>query len=222
MVVLNGFVKLHRKLIQWGWYQDNVVKGVFLHLLLTASFRDSPWQGRTIKAGQVVTSYRRLAEDLGFGIRQVRTALEKLRSTGEVTSEATNRYQVITIVNWEEYQCFEEGATSKNANRETNDRQAVSVNKLLTSLKGMKEATSKATSTNDLETLINTEVGRLEAYLQTSVSAPERQASDNQETINRQHRKNVKEGKEGKEEYAASLFSLSPEELERQKAELRR
>ncbi|MFR5790585.1 MAG: hypothetical protein ACLUFA_09410 [[Clostridium] leptum] len=38
-VQLNGFVKIHRKLVQWGWYTDNVVKGVFLHILLTANFK---------------------------------------------------------------------------------------------------------------------------------------------------------------------------------------
>ena len=64
MQVLNGFVKIHRKLLQWGWYQDNVVKGVFLHLLLTASFQDSQWMGRTIKKGQVVTSYNSLAQEI--------------------------------------------------------------------------------------------------------------------------------------------------------------
>lgn len=46
---LNGFVKLHRKLIAWGWYQDYVVKDVFLHLLLTANFKDSQWRGITLK-----------------------------------------------------------------------------------------------------------------------------------------------------------------------------
>ena len=63
---LNGFIKIHRKLIQWGWYQDNVVKGVFLHLLLTANFKPMPWQGIVIERGQLVTSYGHLANDLGF------------------------------------------------------------------------------------------------------------------------------------------------------------
>lgn len=140
MVVLNGFVKIHRKLLNWGWYQDNVVKGVFLHLLLTASFRESQWQGRTIQPGQVVTSYGRLAEDLGFGVRRIRTALDKLKSTGELTSEATNKYQLITIVNWEDYQCYDDEETE----------------------------------------------------LVTNNASVNRQSTDNQPTINRQHRKNVK------------------------------
>lgn len=120
---LNGFVKLHRKLIAWGWYQDYVVKDVFLHLLLTANFKDSQWMGVTLKKGQLVTSYKHLSEDLAFSVRQVRTAIDKLKSTGEITTEATNRFTLITVVNWKEYQLFKENETSETASNETNKRQ---------------------------------------------------------------------------------------------------
>lgn len=124
MQVLNGFVKIHRKLIQWGWYQDNVVKGVFLHLLLTAAFQDGEWMGQKIKSGQVITSYGHLAEDLGFGVRQIRTAINKLKSTCEITSTSTSKYTIITIVNWEDYQCFDSDPTNSKTSIKTNDRQA--------------------------------------------------------------------------------------------------
>ena len=120
---LNGFVKLHRKLIAWGWYQDYVVKDVFLHLLLTANFKDTQWMGITLKKGQLVTSYKHLSEDLAFSVRQVRTAIDKLKSTGEITTEATNRFTIITVVNWEEYQLFDEKMTSEATSNQTNERQ---------------------------------------------------------------------------------------------------
>ncbi len=105
MQELNGYIKLYRKLIRWGWYQDNVVKSLFLHCLLSASFRDFDWMGRNLKAGQFITSRKHLAEDLGFSEQQVRTALKKLESTQEITIEATNRFTIITVVNWCDYQC---------------------------------------------------------------------------------------------------------------------
>lgn len=120
---LNGFIKLHRKLVAWGWYQDYVVKDVFLHLLLTANFKDSQWMGVTLKKGQLVTSYKHLSEDLAFSVRQVRTAIDKLKSTGEITTEATNRFTIITVVNWEEYQLFDEKMTSEATSNQTNERQ---------------------------------------------------------------------------------------------------
>ena len=118
MVQLNGFVKIHRKLVRWGWYTDNVVKGVFLHLLLTANFKNAKWMGRTLKKGQLITTYGRLAADLGFSVQQVRTAIKKLESTGEIMLETTNKYTLISVINWDEYQCFdEEAATRKLTNK---------------------------------------------------------------------------------------------------------
>lgn len=125
---LNGFVKLHRKLIAWGWYQDYVVKDVFLHLLLTANFKRTEWQGKTLEEGQVVISYQKIANELGFGVRRVRTAIEKLKLTREITTEPTSRFTVVTIVNWRDYQ-FNDGDadTESDTNidkRPTRDRHA--------------------------------------------------------------------------------------------------
>ena len=118
MTELNGYIKLHRKLISWGWYQDNVIKSLFLHLLLTASFKETKWRNTTIKKGQLVTSYKRLADDLGFTVQQVRTALKKLESTGEITSKSTNKFTLITVTNWEEYQFNRETSTSSLTNEQ--------------------------------------------------------------------------------------------------------
>ena len=119
----NGFIKIHRKLVSWGWYQDHVVKDLFLHLILTANFREQQWMGRTIGKGQVVTSYKHLAEELGFTVQQIRTAMNKLKSTGEITSEATNKYTIITIENWEKYQNFDDESTSEATDKATNEQQ---------------------------------------------------------------------------------------------------
>ena len=117
---LSGFIKLHRKLVAWGWYQDYVVKDVFLHLLLIANFKATPWKGRVLDEGQVVVGTQKLADELGFSRQQVRTALKKLKSTNEITIEATNRFSIITIVNWRDYQCEGKTPTSKITNIATN------------------------------------------------------------------------------------------------------
>ena len=123
MQVLNGFVKIHRKLLQWGWYQDNVVKGVFIHILLTASFKDTHWMGREIKKGQVVIGTQKMADELGFTREQVRRAINKLKSTNEITTETTNKFTIITVVNWNEYQYLdEEDTTNKTTSTSTNEQ----------------------------------------------------------------------------------------------------
>jgi len=127
MQTLNGFIKVHRKLVQWGWYQDYVVKDLFLHLLLTSSFKDSEWMGRTIRRGQLVTSYGNLANTLGFSVQQIRTAINKLKSTGEITTESTNRFTIITVVNWEKYQVLEIEVTNKTTSTATNEQQTSNI-----------------------------------------------------------------------------------------------
>lgn len=101
---LNGYVKIHRKLLQWGWYQDHAVKEVWLHLLLTASFKECHFRGKKILPGQCIVGTEQMAKDLGFTRQQIRTAITKLSSTNEITVDSTNRFSIITLVNWAEYQ----------------------------------------------------------------------------------------------------------------------
>jgi len=49
-----------------------------------------------------------------------RTALDKLKSTNEITIETTNRYSLITVTNWEEYQTLSEIQANKKAKYSAN------------------------------------------------------------------------------------------------------
>lgn len=123
MYELNGYIKIYRKLVRWGWYKNSVVKDTFLHCLFMANFSDQPFEGTVIKKGQFVTSYENLASDLGFSVQQIRTAIKKLKSTGEITTKSTSKYTVITVENWEIYQCQENFTTSKITSTLTNEQQ---------------------------------------------------------------------------------------------------
>lgn len=104
MVSLNGFIKTHRKIMEWEWYKNQNVKDVFLHLCLNANFKENNFEGVRIKPGQLVTSQSHLAEELGLSRQKIRTALKNLERTGEITMEPTNKFTMITIVNWGKYQ----------------------------------------------------------------------------------------------------------------------
>lgn len=192
MQELNGYIKLYRKLVQWGWYQDNVVKSLFLHFLLTASFKDFEWMGYHLKAGQIVTGRQRLAKELGFTEQQIRTGIKKLESTKEITSKTTNKYTIITVMNWEDYQGDEKISTNKITNSLTNEQPADLMNKLLTSVETLKKSTNKTTNKKDLESLIDSGIAELQNILATN-SLTNEQPTNNQQITNEQpHRKNVK------------------------------
>lgn len=40
---MEGYIKIHRKMLDWEWYDDIPTKTLFLHLLLTANWKDSKW-----------------------------------------------------------------------------------------------------------------------------------------------------------------------------------
>ena len=100
----NGFVKIGQKLVDWQWYDDNNVKVVFLHLLLTANQKPKLWHGQELAAGELVTSLRSMAKILKFSRQQLRTALDKLKQTGEISITTNKHHTKITIHNWEYYQ----------------------------------------------------------------------------------------------------------------------
>ena len=99
-----GYIKLHRKFLDWGWYPDINTKTVFIHLLLAANFKDTEFMGQVIKAGQAVVSLDSLSRDLCLSVKQVRTALAHLEKTGDIKKQSTKRFTIVTIANWELYQ----------------------------------------------------------------------------------------------------------------------
>lgn len=100
----DGYIKLHRKLLDWGWYSDPNTFRVFMHLLLIASYEENEYRGRKIKPGQAVIGRKKLAKDLGMSEQSVRTSLQHLVSTNEITIEPTNKFSIVTIGSWAKYQ----------------------------------------------------------------------------------------------------------------------
>jgi len=99
-----GYIKIHRALIDWEWYQDEHLKSVFLHLLLRCNWQDKKWMGRTVKAGTLICSTATLSEELGLSRSSIVRALARLKSSGEISIEADNKWTAITLVNWAKYQ----------------------------------------------------------------------------------------------------------------------
>lgn len=114
---------------EWEWYKDPYVKGLFIHLLLLANFKDAKFKGKVIKRGQLVTSIRSLSDALGYSDKTVQRCLDKLKQTKEIKVKATNRYTIITVVNYERYQTVVPGttqgttqSTTQDTTQSTNDR----------------------------------------------------------------------------------------------------
>lgn len=82
---MSNYVKISRKILEWGWYRDEHTKSLFLHCLLKANWKDGEFKGIVIKRGQFATSIPKLQVELELTSNEVRTAIKHLKSTGEIT-----------------------------------------------------------------------------------------------------------------------------------------
>ncbi len=89
--------------MKWEWYQDGNTTRLFLHLLLTANHEMKRWRGMEIQRGQLVTGRFALSKQLNISEQSIRTSLERLKSTSEITTKSTNRFSIITITNYDSY-----------------------------------------------------------------------------------------------------------------------
>lgn len=114
-----GKVAFDRKIVSWRWYHDSNTFKLFFHLIITANYKDVNFENTTVKRGQRISSVAKLSQETGLSERSVRTALNHLKVTGEVTSASTPKYTVFTIVNYDKYQM----ATNKVTNNRLTDDQ---------------------------------------------------------------------------------------------------
>ncbi|MBO7735037.1 MAG: hypothetical protein J6S67_20915 [Methanobrevibacter sp.] len=119
-----GYVKTYRKILEWEWYKDIPVRVLFEHCILKANIKDKNWKGIVIKRGSFVTSLDNLVFETGLTKRQIRTALDKLKMTHELTYNPTRQYSVIIVNNYEQYQPSDTQIdTQMTDKRHTNDTQ---------------------------------------------------------------------------------------------------
>lgn len=107
-----GFIKLHRKFLDWSWYTDINTKIIFIHMLLKANWKDGVFRDTTVPRGSFVSSLEKLSRETGLTNDEVRTAILHLIRTKEITKQSTNRYTVFTVVNYALYQDIPEQSPS--------------------------------------------------------------------------------------------------------------
>ena len=121
---MTGWIKIHNKILSWEWLDKPEMISVWLYLLLTANWKDKVWQGVTVKRGQTIIGREKLSKTLGISEQKIRNCIKRLKSTSQITIKTTNRYSIITIVKWEEYQGrLEKQPDEQPANQQTNNQQ---------------------------------------------------------------------------------------------------
>lgn len=122
---MSGWIKLHRSLLDWEWYDDQNTTRLLIHFLISVNFEDKIWKGIHIKKGQLIFSWETLSKATGLTVQQLRSSMKRLEISKEIIREATNKFQLVTLVKWDKLQSEDKKTTSKQqANKQSNNKQS--------------------------------------------------------------------------------------------------
>ena len=150
-----GWLKLHRSIREWEWYDDINVRLTFLHCLVEANFKDKKFKGTLFPRGSFPCGRDQLAKDIGITTQQLRTAFNKLKSTGEITTRTTSKGTSVTVCNYDSYQEMQP-ADNQQSNQQVTNNQPASNHSIR-----KKELKKVRTTTNEDKTETQKRVGAL-------------------------------------------------------------
>lgn len=105
-----GWIKIHRSIEGWEWYGVPEVVAIWVHILVSANMKELKWKGITIPRGSFVTSMSKLSRETGLSVQQVRTCIDRLKSTSEITIKSTNKWTIVTVCKYDDYQLCEQNS----------------------------------------------------------------------------------------------------------------
>lgn len=115
-----GFIQLGRNFMDWRWYSEGNTVRLFLHLLMSVNYEDKEFRDVTVRRGQRIASLAKLADELGLSVHQIRTALEHLEKTGDVTRSSQGKFTIVTVNSYDDFILpANEGQSGGNETAET-------------------------------------------------------------------------------------------------------
>ena len=124
----SGWVSIHRKLKEKGYYKKSQYVHLWIHLILSANHNTSEffWNKKNIivKPGQFITGRKALSSDTGIPESTVEDILNFLERQQQIKQEKTTKFRLITILKWKEYQ----KPNNKSNNRATTEQQQADTN----------------------------------------------------------------------------------------------
>lgn len=142
----NGWIKLHRKLLDNPLHNKPAWLSVWLHILVLANHEEKEfiWNGQKqkVRKGQFITGRLELAIKCGVSPSLVERVLKYLEIEHQIEQQKTTKYRVVTILNWDKYQ----ESDTKSDNKRTTDGQQADTNKNYNNYKNDKKEHSDVPS----------------------------------------------------------------------------
>jgi len=126
---MSGWIKIHRKFLDWEWFNKSEAVHLFLYMLIKANHKDAKWQGNDVKRGQFISSLGNISNATGISIQSIRTILKKLEKTNEIEVKSTSQFTIVTICKYECYQDENETTNKPLTNNQQTTNKRLTTNK---------------------------------------------------------------------------------------------
>ena len=128
-----GWIKLHRTLLENPIFNNEKFLKVWVWCLLKASHKEHKRQiGRreiSLQPGQFIFGRKAAAEELNIAASSIWAYMLLLKKGKNIDIKSSNKFSIISIVNWDFYQHQEEDHDSNADNKWTTDGQQMDTNK---------------------------------------------------------------------------------------------
>ena len=120
---MTGWIKIYRSLLYWEWSDVPEMFALWVRIIIKATHEDTEWHGITIKRGQFVTTLAKLAAESGMTLQQVRTCIDRLKASNQITTQTTNKYTIVNVCKYEDYQDTADTEQQTNGKQTTHKQQ---------------------------------------------------------------------------------------------------
>lgn len=125
---MQGFITIHRKIMESAVYKDSNAVHLWLHLLLKCNHKDNDFimNGNliSVKRGQTVTGRKALSVETGIQESKIERLLKLFEKLRMIEQHTNNRNRLITVLSYDKFQSGEQQVN----NTRTTDEQQVNTN----------------------------------------------------------------------------------------------
>jgi hypothetical protein len=115
-----------------SFYTKPYTAHLAFHLIIKANHEDKKFifncQEITLRRGEMITGRKALSKETGLSEQETRTSLKILANSGFLTIKSTNRFSLIRIEKYNDYQISSEKSTNKLTNKQPTSNQQATTN----------------------------------------------------------------------------------------------
>jgi len=117
---MQGYIKLHRKILDNGVFADAELLKVFVWCILKANTTPNVVYGRKVDVGEFITGRISASEELHIKPSTIYKRLQKLKLQGYINISSNTKNSLISVVNYKSYQLDDKPSKKRDLEKATN------------------------------------------------------------------------------------------------------